>query len=165
FEEQPAAFGALQQLEVTERPLPLALQVTQDARGAGTLLRRNLPLLELLSALRTRDAFLCLELALQLVGARTRGVQQSARLRQLLLELRARTCLLIQLKREFGAHLRELGVELRGALLGRRARRIGLVARVFGLRQARALGGEQLLAISHLGRQLLQCELRLRGGL
>src|SRR5256885_1653116 len=128
FEDQPAALGALQRLEVTEGPLPLALQVAQDARGAGTILLRQPALLELQGALRARGAFLFPELALQLVGARTLSAQHSARLRHLLLGLRARTRQLIQLKRQFGTHLPEFGVELRGALLGGRARRIRRVA-------------------------------------
>ena len=161
FEDQPAALGALQRLEVTEGPLALALQVAQGARGAGTILLRQPALLELQAALRARGAFLFPELALQLLGARTLSAQHSARLRHLLLGLHARTRQLIQLKRQFGTHLPELGVQLRGALLGGRARRIRRVAGAFGLRQARALGGEQLLRLVQLGRQCLLSELRL----
>src|SRR5207248_5462579 len=98
------------------------------SRGAGTILLRQPALLELQGALRARGAFLFPELALQLLGARTLSAQHSARLRHLLLGLHARTRQLIQLKRQFGTHLPELGVELRGALLGGRARRIRRVA-------------------------------------
>ena len=93
--------------------------------------------------------------AAHLDRARARRAHQSARLRELLVELRARVCQLIQLKREFATHLPELAVELRGALLGRRARRIRLGAGAFDLRQARVLAGEQLLRLAQLGRRRL----------
>src|SRR5256885_13032958 len=58
---------------------PLALQVAQDARGAGTILLRQPALLELQGALRARGAFLFPELALQLVGEQERD-RKSTRL-------------------------------------------------------------------------------------
>ena len=148
FENPPAALGALQRLDETEHALALLAQIVHRACGAGAILREALLMLRVLIALQARCALELRETALQIVGARSRRAHQGACLRELLLEVRACTGMLIELKGVLGLQLCELVVELRGATLGRRARLERLVAGVLDLPEPLVLTRQQPLCLA-----------------